>query len=498
MAAENIDDQTVQGAGGYECDFVEPPPDDLFCKICQCPPRDAQQANSCCGQNFCKKCLDRYLDTTTLNTNICPFCREPDFQFVPDRRAQRQVLNIRVYCPNQQLGCTWSGELRTLEKHSKENCPYTETQCECGVMIQRKLLQDHSKSTCRLRQVNCEFCNITGSYEWISDEHQNECPKHLAECPNHCDVGHVKRENMTEHLKECQLAVVECPFAVVGCTDVITRRNKLLHMKENVEQHMEYNKNAVFNIQQELIENKKIIESKDNQLKTLQQSLNNTQERLHVTEKELETVKQELKNTTGELQSQLESSEAKLQQLHSQFESYIKRPIWSTALHNSSINAIQQRESILLVKVDQFEHKRKLREGWYSPSFLTSKRGYKMCLYFNLDGLGTGRSTHISVGVFIMKGENDGNLSWPVKGTLHIQLLNQAGDNDHIDATFQFGSNTGYSQRVTTGNKSFSACYCDQIIAHDELSHNAKKNTQYLKDDCVFFLVVSFIPMSCT
>jgi len=185
-----------------------------------------------------------------------------------------------------------------------------------------------------------------------------------------------------------------------------------------------------------------------------------------------------------------------LQQLQSQFENYVKCPIWSAALHYSSIDAVQQQESILFVKVDQFdfEHKKKLREGWYSPAFLTSKHGYKMCLYFNLGGLGIGRSTHISIGVFLMKGENDGNLSWPVKGTLHVQLLNQAGDNNHVDVTFQFGSNTAYSQRVTTGNKSFSAYYCDKALAHDKLDYDAKKNTQYLKDDCAFFLVVSFIP----
>jgi len=209
--------------------------------------------------------------------------------------CQTEELNLQVYCPNQQLGCIWSGQLKTLEQHSKDNCPYTETQCQCGVMIQRKLLQDHLKSTCWLRQVNCAFCNFSGYYEWISGEHQNECPERLVECPNHCDVGHIKRENMIKHLEDCQLAVVECPFAVVGCEDVITRQNKTQHMKEKTGPHMEHNTNAIFNLQKELIESKKMIESKNHQLKILQHGLNNTQERLHGTERELETVKLELK-----------------------------------------------------------------------------------------------------------------------------------------------------------------------------------------------------------
>jgi len=36
MAAEHKHDP--QGVGGHDCNFVESPPDDLVCKICQCPP----------------------------------------------------------------------------------------------------------------------------------------------------------------------------------------------------------------------------------------------------------------------------------------------------------------------------------------------------------------------------------------------------------------------------------------------------------------------------
>jgi len=97
----------------------------------------------------------------------------------------------------------------------------------------------------------------------------------------------------TSKEEECQLVVVGCPFAVVGCADVVTRQNKAQHMKEKADQHTEHNKNAIFNIQKELIESKKI---RIISLITLQQSLDNTHERLHTTEKELETVKNKFKN----------------------------------------------------------------------------------------------------------------------------------------------------------------------------------------------------------
>ena len=138
--------QELQGVEGYGCCFVESPPNDLVCKICLNVSYDAQQANSCCGNNFCRKCLERYVQSTVADKDICPYCRQPSFAFVPDLRAQRQVLNLQVYCPNKQLGCPWTGELRSMEKHlnnfvnnASKGCLFTEVQCDCGQVIQRRL-----------------------------------------------------------------------------------------------------------------------------------------------------------------------------------------------------------------------------------------------------------------------------------------------------------------------------------------------------------------------
>ena len=78
-----------------------------------------------------------------------------------------------------------------------------------------------------------------------------------------------------------------------------------------------------------------------------------------------------------------------------------------------------------------------------------------MCLYLNLGGIGKGHATHVSIGIFLMKGDNDDNLSWPVKGSLHIQLLNQSANNNHVNVSLKFGSGN-YSEIVRIGTKSFS------------------------------------------
>ena len=500
MANETVETFTIQGTKGYNLYFVESPPNDLVCKICLSVCCNPQQSNSCCGNDFCRGCLEKYVQSTVIDGDVCPYCRQPNFAFVPDLKAQRQVLNLQVYCPNNEQGCTWTGELRSVEKHLGQNvsngCPFTEVQCnnDCGVVIRRNLLEDHLMSDCKLRQVHCEFCGTTGTYQCITGDHQKECDEYLMECPNHCKTGSIRRQDMTRHLDECPLAVVECPFAIVGCEGVVRRDNKVDHLKQTVDQHTMCNKNAIVSMQNELKEVKQLLQVKDQQFHSTQTRLNNTVERLSATENELDSVKQELKDIKKELNSRIAENEAKLQQLQLQVEENMKILMSSVLANQHPIDYANTKTGVLLIiRVTDFERKRTQREGWFSQSFHTSEQGYKMCLYLNVSGIGKGRGTHISIGAFLMKGDNDDGLSWPVKGSLHIQLLNQIADYNHVDIHLKFGSG-GHSERVRIGTKALIGCYCDQVIAHSNLEYSTGSNTQYLKDDCLYCSVASFVP----
>ena len=174
-------DQNEEYEVGYECDLVEASSDDsLKCNICHHVLRDAQQT-MCCGHSFCKKCIEKALQSTVIDKK-CPCCNEKTLNFVPDKKTHRHVLDLKIHCPNKQPGpepgCTWIGELRSREKHLRDDCPFTEVQCsnDCLQMIQRRMLEDHLKSECGLRQVVCECCNITGPFQWITGDHQQkEC-----------------------------------------------------------------------------------------------------------------------------------------------------------------------------------------------------------------------------------------------------------------------------------------------------------------------------------
>ena len=302
--------------GGYDCDFVETPPDELVCKICHFPARDPRQTNECCGQTFCAMCLGKYMDSKILDNEQCPYCKTIPFTFMRDARAKCNVMDLNVFCPHKSLGCTWTGELRSLEEHlvkdidNKKGCPFTELQCSngCGVVMQHRLVEGHLKSECELREVKCEYCNTTGSYQWINSSHHEECLKYPVECPNHCEVGHMRREEISGHLEECPLAIVECPYAAVGCESVVRRKEEMEHVMGSIGQYMEYNINAILANQNEF---QKRLAVKEQELDDVKRDLQANRDRLDTKEQTMMSINKDLQDKlkqSQEMQSQLKTA----------------------------------------------------------------------------------------------------------------------------------------------------------------------------------------------
>lgn len=61
----------------------------------------------------------------------------------------------------------------------------------------------------------------------------------------------------------------------------------------------------------------------------------------------------------------------------------------------------------------------------YSPPFYTSPHGYRVCLRAYLNGDGSGRGTHVSLYIVIMKSEYDDLLTWPFSHNITLSLINQ-------------------------------------------------------------------------
>ena len=61
-----------------------------------------------------------------------------------------------------------------------------------------------------------------------------------------------------------------------------------------------------------------------------------------------------------------------------------------------------------------------------------------MCINVKANGRGIFAGTHVSVYVYLMKGEYDSRLVWPFRGDITIQLVNHNNDQDHHEWTVPF------------------------------------------------------------
>ena len=101
--------------------------------------------------------------------------------------------------------------------------------------------------------------------------------------------------------------------------------------------------------------------------------------------------------------------------------------------------------------------------------------------------------SHVSMGVCLMRGENDHRLEFPVKGDLTIQLLNQIGNDGHVRHTFTFNDTTNPDARrkVEDCNDFAPVGICaEQFIPLSLLDYNDERGTQYLANDTIFIQVM--------
>lgn len=107
----------------------------------------------------------------------------------------------------------------------------------------------------------------------------------------------------------------------------------------------------------------------------------------------------------------------------------------------------------VILKLSNYNEMKNKDDTWYSNSFYTNNKGYKM--HIEVEAGFEGESTHLSCYLLVlMKGPHDGNLSWPLRHKFEIKLLNQISDSQHHSETVNYeDSPQKYRGRVTEGDK---------------------------------------------
>ena len=410
--------------GGYDYSFLSEPDDALKCHICLSVARDPRQHEEC-GKLFCSECIEKYgIDEP------CPNCKKTGAQFYKDHRG-RQVKGLKLVC-------------------------------HCYALTGKRDI-DQLKVKCDNVERGCTWVGTVGTLE----EHVAMCQFTLLPCPKMCkdDSNKVKqfmRKDLNEHLEG------DCPNRDYSCehcgakgiyVNITNIHDKYLCLKRPVPcpngcsisvQRQHVSKHVDTECELTVIACKYDTLGCDRELKRKDMAAHEEDDKLHLCMAMDTTV--QLQNKTVKLEHKTVELERKTVELE---------------------NALRA-QMPLEFKVSQYRKKKERSEIVRSPShFILPFCCSSMFMRVDVNGHCSGRGTHVSVFVTLCEGEV------PFIGEITFTLLNQLEDKNHhqktlsatVKKSMQVGSTWGYSQ----------------FIPHSALDYDAVNNTQYLKDDTLYF-----------
>ena len=501
----------VENRGGFDCEFVERPPEHLLqseCPVCLHIIRDPYQV-TCCGYSFCRSCIERI----KADNKPCPTCNVKGFSEYPNKGLKRSLYALQVRCSHQKDGCEWTGELDRLDVHLNKDpppkkqldgCQFGEIDClYCEEKKQRQYIQVHQDEHCVKRPFSCEYCHdYESNFDDVIHNHWPVCGFHPVRCPNECG-WFPQRQNLDSHVAdECPLTSLSCDFVHVGCGVKLPCKDMPEHLRENLLTHT----SLLAVSHAKLMDKNHSLTAKNDSLQESHTTLSVSHAGLQADCNELKIENQSLKTRVTENQAKLQAENVarfdKLQADCNQLktknqtlkEENTKLKQELTVLSQEmktkmSVEAVP-RTSIPLgppvLTMTGFKQHKKDGDHWCSPPVYTHHHGYKLCLSVFANGQGPAEGTHVSVYVHFMKGDFNDSLKWPFRGVISFRLLDQLKGVDHKTLSLIY-DDTVEDKRCTRG-----AAEGEITIAgwgyFKAIAHNILK-PEYLRNDTLLFQI---------
>lgn len=424
------------------------PDKNSLCPVCEdIPYKNPKQ--SACGHRFCEPCIANIVGNNS-DQCICPMDNLRVVPMFSDVFYQRDIKNSECHCVFNTEGCNWKGIFADLEEHEK-GCDYIEVTCpQCDASITKKNLQLHQQNDCTHRPVPCRYCSQPVQIDKV-DDHDLQCKEIPLDCPRNCGAPNLTRRSLDDHLLTyCCKVLHACQFEDYGCEFKGNWQEQEKHRSESLDVHMilllKNDKQRQATISGLAQENQRLVsalkefseklhnalsqkERSDAVLKEYEKKLveaSYQKERTDALASQVEEVIETIR-LQGKFTKQLEENVISLTQLGAEETGKrpdvlgdIERRLW--LLENSSI------AGNYMWKIEHFSrHLHEAREGkleyFVSAPFNVDRFGYKLCIAVYPNGQGSGRGTHMSVFVMIMKGEYDQVLDWPFALPVKIALL---------------------------------------------------------------------------
>ncbi|XP_020618487.1 TNF receptor-associated factor 4-like [Orbicella faveolata] len=321
-------------------------------------------------------------------------------------------------------------------QNHQERCPYKIVQCpslNCGVKLARNLIEEHLSTACLWKIVTCQFCNDNHpkSQEHM---HNESCPMFPVSCINGC-------EKIVPRGQVRQFAIpvmyVRCAGAEIKHAKKVERRHLERHIEDQTTVHLGLACKKIVQLNREFDHEKTNLRK---QLEDLKKENDNLVLKVSVQEKEMQKTKTE-------------------------------SPIFLWKITGFS-EMLRQAKSGRNNKMD-------------SEPFYTGPYGYKLKLSVNPNGDGSGKNTHLSAFVIVMKGEYDAVLSWPFHQKVTFTLIDQQDNTDEREnIVMHFRANPKLENFARPTEEEKPGRGYARFVSHERL-----RSRRYIVDDSLFIRV---------
>lgn len=406
----------------------------------------------------------------TLKEWICPIDKLPVIATFSDVFYQREMKNFECRCLFNENGCTWKGLLSDLQDH-EQGCHYIKVASpKCGVATSKINLEIHQSNDCVHRIEPCTHCSQPVAVD-KSRDHASQCKELPVECPLACGTPGLLRRSLDDHLlTHCtNNASHGCQFESSGCDFRGTWKDQEKHRLESVDFHMlllaQNDRQRQATVSRLVDENQRLwhaLEEIQENMKMLTTSVSEIEK----TNKESETGRTDaLASQVEEVIETIRSQANLIGQLEESLSNATPYDTRQLCDKNKSLVDVEHRLWLLengstsgsyLWRIDDFPrhlHDAKLKEkvSFVSAPFRVGRFGYKLCLMVFPDGFGSGRGTHLSVCVQILRGEFDQVLPWPFRKKIEVRLLNQYKRGDVMQTIVPTAQDPSFQKPTTEG-----------------------------------------------
>ena len=178
-------------------------------------------------------------------------------------------------------------------------------------------------------------------------------------------------------------------------------------------------------------------------------------------------------NSNTKVELELKTAKNRIAKLEANL---LAKEAWNQFINSQAANSLDESVPVIVKCTNQSGGL-----NWYSDSFYTHEKGYKLCLCVHFKS-----GTHLSACLILMMGPYDSQLKWPLKGHCEVKLLNQVSNSEHFLGVGQYIDID--HDRITKQKGGEPMWYSTKFISKVKLC-KATATCQYLKDDNIFFQI---------